>query len=85
VLRQKSDVLKKLDSLGEREASLKSKLSQKDLDDVLDILKNRDVKMQSFNRYDQAGKDGGGVKTGGEEVTADMDSTLVVGESSLIG
>ncbi len=31
VLRQKNDVLKRLDSLGGREASLKSKLSQKDL------------------------------------------------------
>ncbi len=87
VLKQKNDVLKKLDALGQLETSLKSKLTQNDLDEVLSILKNRDVKMHSFDRYDQGSKlpIGDGVKTTGEDVSGDMDSTLVVGENNLTG
>lgn len=72
VLKQKSGVLKKLDSLSEQEMGLKSKLSQKDLDDVLRLLKNGNVGMDAFGRY-------GGQKMKSE----DMDSTLVVGENNL--
>lgn len=76
VLKQKNTVLKQIEDLSRNETQLKSRLTQKDLDDVLFKLKNGNAKMAGFNRYDQQ-------KPSTDTAAPDMDSTLVVGEANL--
>lgn len=78
VLKQKNSVLKQIEDLSKNETQLKSRLSQKDLDEVLFKLKNGNAKMSGFNRYD--GKPASAVAG---IAAPDMDSTLVVGEANL--
>lgn len=55
---------------------MKSRLTQKDLDDVLFKLKNGNAKMAGFNRYDQPAPPT-------DTAAPDMDSTLLTGEATL--
>lgn len=77
VLKQKTTILQQLELLSQRESSLKGRLSQSDLDEVLFMLKNQDSKMHGFNRYDQANK-------AGNESINELDNTLINSESCVL-
>lgn len=52
LLNKKYQICKELEDLSKQEMTLKSKLSQQDLDDVLRMLKSADTSMSSFSQYD---------------------------------
>lgn len=53
IAQQKASICKQLEDLSKDEVSLKTKLSPKDLDDVLKMLTVNDNKMGSFSSYDR--------------------------------
>lgn len=52
VCKQKSSVCKQLEDLGRLESNLKSKLSSRDLEDVLNRLKLQESKMSAFSSFE---------------------------------
>lgn len=77
VLKQKNTILQQIDLLSQRESTLKLRLTQPELDDVLFSLKNQNSKMLGFNRYDQTSK------VANESVN-EMDNTLINNENNTL-